>query len=57
MTFQLYELKINLCLLVIFQKIQQFFDTMPTLKHKIEITNPNTNVTSTITLSGMNDFF
>ena len=40
-----------------FEKIQQFFDTMPTLKHKIEITNPNTNVTSTITLSGMNDFF
>ena len=40
-----------------FEKIQLFFDTMPTLKHDIEITNPNTNVKSTLTLSGMNDFF
>ena len=40
-----------------FGKIQQFFETMPTLKHDVEITNPNTDVKSTITLSGMNDFF
>jgi len=40
-----------------FEKIQLFFDTMPTLKHDIEITNPNTNVKSTLTLAGMNDFF
>ena len=40
-----------------FEKVQKFFETMPTLKHDIEVTNPKTNVTSTVTLSGMNDFF
>ena len=40
-----------------FEKVQKFFETMPTLKHEIEVTNPKTNVTSTVTLSGMNDFF
>ena len=40
-----------------FEKVQGFFESMPTLKHEIEVTNPKTNVTSTVTLSGMNDFF
>ena len=40
-----------------FAKIQTFFETMPTLKHEIEVENPKTKVKSTITLSGMNDFF
>ena len=40
-----------------FEKLQTFFETMPTLKHDIEVTNPNTNVTSTITLRGLNSFF
>ena len=40
-----------------FEKLQNFFETMPTLKHDIEVTNPNTNVTSTITLRGLNSFF
>ena len=40
-----------------FEKVQKFFETMPTLKHEIEVTNPKTNVTSTVTLSGMNYFF
>jgi hypothetical protein len=40
-----------------FKKIRNFFDTMPKLKHEIEITNPKTNVTSKITLSGIADFF
>ena len=40
-----------------FEKLQNFFDTMPTLKHDIEVTNPKTNVTSTITLRGLNSFF
>ena len=40
-----------------FEKVQKFFETMPTLKHEIEVTNPKTNVTSTVTLQGMNDFF
>ena len=40
-----------------FAKIQTFFETMPTLKHEIEVENPKTKVKSTVTLSGMNDFF
>ena len=40
-----------------FEKVQQFFETMPTLKHEIEIENPKTKVKSTVTLQGMNDFF
>ena len=40
-----------------FAKIQTFFETMPTLKHEVEVENPETKVKSTITLSGMNDFF
>ena len=40
-----------------FEKIQTFFETMPTIKHDIEVENPKTGVKSTMTLSGMNDFF
>ena len=40
-----------------FEKLQNFFETMPTLKHDVEVTNPKTNVTSTVTLSGINAFF
>ena len=40
-----------------FTKIKSFFDTMPKLKHEIEVTNPNTKVTSKIVLTGIADFF
>jgi len=40
-----------------FTKIKTFFDTMPKLKHEIEVTNPNTNVTSKVVLTGIADFF
>ena len=40
-----------------FEKIQNFFDTMPTVKHKVEVTNPKTKVKSTVTIEGMNSFF
>ena len=40
-----------------FEKIQQFFETMPTLKHEIEVTNPKTKVKSTVTLRGIQSFF
>ena len=40
-----------------FEKIQEFFETMPSLKHDIEVTNPKTNVTSTLTLQGIAAFF
>ena len=40
-----------------FEKIQQFFETMPQLKHEDEVTNPKTGVKSKVTLEGMNSFF
>ena len=40
-----------------FEKLNNFFVSMPTLKHDVTITNPNTNVTSTITLKGIQNFF
>ena len=40
-----------------FSKIKVFFDTMPRLRHELEITNPVTNVKSKVVLSGLNDFF
>ena len=40
-----------------FEKLQNFFETMPTLKHDVDVTNPKTNVTSKITLQGINAFF
>ena len=40
-----------------FQKVQQFFDTMPKLKHAVELENPKTGVKSKIVLQGLNDFF
>ena len=40
-----------------FQKVQQFFDTMPKLKHAVELDNPKTGVKSKVVLQGLNDFF
>ena len=40
-----------------FEKIQNFFTTMPSLKHEIEVTNPKTKVKSTVTLQGIQSFF
>jgi hypothetical protein len=40
-----------------FQQVQKFFETMPKLMHEVEVTNPNTNVTSTVTLEGLASFF
>ena len=40
-----------------FAKIQTFFETMPALKHEVEITNPKTQIKSTVTIEGMNSFF
>ncbi len=40
-----------------FKEIQKFFETMPRLEHTIQITNPNTNVISDVTLTGLGDFF
>ena len=40
-----------------FKDVQQFFETMPKLKHEITIKNPKTKKESKITLTGLNDFF
>ena len=40
-----------------FQDVQKFFETMPKLSHQIELFNPKTEVTSTITLEGLAAFF
>ena len=40
-----------------FELVQQFFETMPTLKHEFKATNPNTGVESTYTLEGLQSFF
>jgi len=40
-----------------FADVQNFFDTMPKLKHEVTIKNPKTKVESKVTLSGLNDFF
>jgi len=40
-----------------FMKLQEFFETMPKLSHKLTITNPNTGVDNEIVLEGLNSFF
>ena len=40
-----------------FEEVQTFFDTMPKLKHTIEVENPKTKVKSEVVLQGLNDFF
>ena len=40
-----------------FNDIRDFFDTMPKLKHKIEVLNPITNVKSDVFFIGLSDFF
>jgi len=40
-----------------FEKIQQFFLTMPKLSHKVKVTNPNTEVESEVTIEGLASFF
>ena len=40
-----------------FEKVQDFFNTMPVLKHEITVTNPNTGVKTTSVLEGLVNFF
>ena len=40
-----------------FQKVQEFFNTMPKLQHEVEVTNPKTKVTSKVMLAGLQSFF
>lgn len=40
-----------------FEKVQQFFETMPVLRHRFKVTNPNTGVESNYTIEGLQSFF
>lgn len=40
-----------------FEKIQTFFETMPVLRHEIQVTNPKTGKVSVFTLEGLQSFF
>ena len=40
-----------------FGNIQEFFDTMPKLKHTLTVKNPKTKVERDVVLSGLSDFF
>jgi hypothetical protein len=40
-----------------FKEIEQFFETMPKLSHKIKVTNPNTQVENDVVLEGLSSFF
>ena len=40
-----------------FQKVQEFFETMPKLSHTIKVKNPNTGVDNDILLEGLGSFF
>lgn len=39
-----------------FEKITNFFQTMPKIRHFVSVTNPNTDVTSEIVLEGLDTF-
>ena len=40
-----------------FKSIQRFYETMPKLRHELEVENPKTKVKSKVTLEGLTDFF
>ena len=40
-----------------FEKIQSFFETMPTLRHVLKVNNPKTKVVIEVVLEGLSDFF
>jgi len=40
-----------------FKEIEAFFETMPKLSHKIQVTNPKTEVESEVVLEGLSSFF
>ena len=40
-----------------FQKIEEFFETMPKLQYKTTVTNPNTKVDNEIVIEGLSNFF
>jgi hypothetical protein len=41
----------------VFKKVKNFFDTMPQLRHEIEVENPKTKIKSKVVFRGLQDFF
>ena len=39
-----------------FNKVLQFFESMPKLRHVIQVTNPNTKIKGEILLEGLQSF-
>ena len=40
-----------------FKEVEKFFTTMPKLSHEVKVTNPKTDVESTVVLEGLSSFF
>ena len=40
-----------------FEKVSEFFDTMPKVQHSIEVTNPNTKKKGEVVIEGIQSFF
>ena len=40
-----------------FKEVENFFETMPKLTHKVMVTNPNTKVESEVVMEGLTSFF
>ena len=40
-----------------FEKLQKFFESMPKLRHAVEVKNPKTKKKNEIMLEGLGDFF
>jgi hypothetical protein len=40
-----------------FKKVEQFFMTVPRLKHEVKVTNPNTGKENDIVVEGLSSFF
>ena len=40
-----------------FGMIQEFFNTMPTLRHVLKVKNPKTKVENEVVIEGLADFF
>ena len=39
-----------------FENVMEFFNTMPKVRHVVEVTNPKTKVTSEVLLEGLQSF-
>jgi hypothetical protein len=40
-----------------FKQVENFFETMPKLSHKVKVMNPNTKVESEVVIEGLASFF